>query len=235
MRRTSLALILATLAATALAAQAPFNGKHGPSPAEQVEGWSTDLSAQGQVTTAHGVQAINDATAAAVIGALETRFAGQGVQFQMGVVRAERISLRDMALHGDGEIRFSQGAWMPITFDALFDSGTQTVESPSIVLGTNATATSANALPLDVLQAEVAKRMGVEFASQAVAFELDHTSIVGGDGRRIVVDGNGVALFDQEDAAPVHVQAVYDGASKRWIDASYEFTMAESTELVASN
>lgn len=235
MRRTSLALILATLAATALASKAPNTGMQAVSSATRIEGRSIDVSAQGQTTTAHGVQAINDATAAAIIGALETRFAGQGVEFRMGDVRSERVSLRDMALHGAGEIRFGQGTWIPIQFDALYDSGTQLVESPAIVLGGSATASSASALPLDGLQAELAKRMSVEFASQAVAFDLDHTSIVGGDGRRVIVNGNGIARFDQEDLAPVQVQAVYDRASKRWIDASYEFTMTDNSEFVASS
>ena len=228
MRRTTLALILATLAATALAAQAP-------KPSIQVEGRSTDATAAGQTTTAHGVQAINDATAAAVIGALETRFAGQRVEFRLGEVRSERVSLRDMALHGSGEIRFEHGtSWLPIQFDALYDSATQAVESPAIVLGASATAGSARALPLKGLQAEVARRMNTEFASQSVAFDLDHTSIVGGDGRRVIVNGNGIVRFDQDDTAPVQVQAVYDRASKRWIDATYEFTMVEDTALIAT-
>lgn len=235
MRRTSLALILATLAATALAAQAPRSGMTAAGAAMRVEGRSVDVSAQGQTTTAHGVQAINDATAAAVIGALDTRFAGQGIEFRMGDVRSERVSLRDVALHGDGEIRFGQGAWMPIQFDALYDTGTQSVQSPAIVLGGNATASSASALPLDRLQAELAKRLGAEFVSQSVVFDLDHTSIVGGDGRRVIVNGDGVARFDQEDAAKVQVQGVYDRASKRWIDASYEFTMVDDRGLVASS
>lgn len=235
MRRTSLALILATLAATALAAQAPNSGIRAADTAVRVEGRSVDISARGQTTTAHGVQAISDAAAAAVIGALETRFAGQGVEFHMGDLRSERVSLRDLALQGDGEIRFGQGAWLPIQFDALYDSGTQAVGSPAIVLGANAAASSANALPLDGMQAELAKRLTAEFASQAVSFDLNHTSIVGGDGRRVIVNGNGVARFDREDAAPVQVQAVYDRASKRWIDASYEFTMLEHSELVASS
>lgn len=235
MRRTSLALILATIAATALAAQAPNSGMQSGNTALLVEGRSMDISARGQTTTAHGVQAINDATAAAVIGALETRFAGQGVEFQLDDVRSERVSLRDLALHGDGAIRFGQGAWMPVKFNALYDSGSQSVESPSIVLGASDAPSSASALPLEGLRVELAKRLGSEFSSQSIAFELEHTSVVGGDGRRVIVNGSGLARFDQEDQATVQVQAVYDRASKRWIDASYEFTMAESSELVASN
>lgn len=227
MRRTSLALLLATLAATAIAAQ-------GPSTSIFVEGRSTDASATGQTTTAHGVQAINDATAAALIGALETRFAGQGVEFRLGEVRSERVSLRDMALHGTGQIRFGKAAWLPIEFDALYDSTTQVVESPAIVLGASVPSTSATALPLKALQAELTRRMGAEFESQSVALDLDHASIVGGDGRRVIVNGNGIARFDDEDAAPVQVQAIYDRTSKRWVDATYEFTMVEDAQLVAT-
>ena len=228
MRRTTLAVLLATLAATAFAAQVP-------TASVTVEGRSTDASNSGQGITAKGVQAINHAAAAAVIGALETRFTGQGVQFRLGEVRSERVSLRDIALHGSGEIRFGKATdWLPITFDVLYDSTTQVVESPAIVLGASTPPSSAQALPLEGLQADVARRLNAEFASQSVAFELEHSSIVGGDGRRVVVNANGMAHFDNEDAAPVQVQAVYDRVSNRWIDASYEFAMVEDAQMVAT-
>ncbi len=228
MRRSSLAVLLATLAATAFAAQVP-------TASVTVEGRSTDPSSAGQGTTAQGVQAINDATAAAVIGALEARFAGHGVQFRLGAVRSERVSLRDIALHGSGQIRFGNATdWLPITFDALYDSTSQVVESPAILLGASTTPSSAQTLPLQRLQADVARRMNAEFASQSVAFDLEHTSIVGGDGRRVIVNANGTARFDKEDAAPVEVQAIYDRVSNRWIDASYEFAMVEDAQMVAT-
>lgn len=227
MRRTTLAVLLATLAATAFATQ-------GPLTAVTVEGRSTDASAAGQVTTAHGVQAINDATAAAVIGALDTRFAGQGVQFRLGDVSSQRVSLRDMALQGTGEIRFGKsGSWLPVTFSALYDSANQVVESPAIVLGAGAPASHAKSLPLQGLQANVSRQMNAEFPSQVVAFDLEHASVVGGDGRRVIVNGDGVARFDQEDSAPVQVQAVYDRQTQRWIDARYEFAMVDDADLVA--
>ncbi len=228
MRRTTLAVLLATLVTTAFGAQLR-------TAAVTVEGRSTDASTAGQGTTAKGVQAINDATAAAVIGALETRFTGQGVEFRLGEVRSERVSLRDIALHGSGEIRFGKATdWLPITFDALYDSTSQVVESPAILLGASRTPSSAQALPLQGLQADVARRMNAEFSAQLVAFDLEHTSIVGGDGRRVIVNANGMARFDKEDAAPVQVQAIYDRVSSRWIDATYEFTMVEDTQMVAT-
>lgn len=108
------------------------------------------------------------------------------------------------------------------------------VESPAILLGSSTAASSAQSLSLLGLQVDVARRMNAEFASQSVSFELEHTSIVGGDGRRVIVNANGMARFDNEDAAPLQVQAIYDRVSNRWIDASYEFTMVEDGKMVAT-
>lgn len=219
--------MFATLAATAIAAQAPLT-------AMAVEGRSTDTSATGQTTTAHGMQAMNDATAAAVIGALHTRFAGQAVQFRLREVRNERVSLRDIALQGTGEIQFAEStAWLPVSFSALYDTATQLVGSPAIVLGAGTPPSNARDLPLRGLQARLGRKMSAEFSSQAVVFNLEHASIVGGDGRRVIINGNGVARFDQEDSAPVQVQAVYDRKTKQWIDASYEFAVVDDADLVA--
>lgn len=128
MTRIVFALLLAGLAAHASAQQ--------PRVPVQVEGRSLDASAAGQTTTRHGLQAIDDATAAAVIGALQTRFDGQQVEFRLGEVSSERVNLSDIALHGHGAIRLgARQGWLPIRFDALYDSDTQVVESPTIVLG----------------------------------------------------------------------------------------------------
>src|SRR5678815_4625729 len=85
-----------------------------------------------QAVDAVGLQAINDAAAAAVIGALATQLDGD-VQFKLGTIDSSRVSLRDMALDGRGLIRLNDAsAWMPIRFQALYDTDTQTVESPAI-------------------------------------------------------------------------------------------------------
>ena len=101
-----------------------------------MQGRSTDAATSGQTVSAHAAQAIDDATAAAVIGGLQSRFEGQAVQFRLGDVVSERASLRTIALHGAGAIRFEgKDSWMPIRFDVLYDTDTQTVQSPSITLG----------------------------------------------------------------------------------------------------
>lgn len=222
------AILLALAGSAAVAAQVTEN--------VLVQGRSVEASAHRQATTAEGVQAINDATAAAIIGALESRFDGHSVQFRLGDVLSERASLRDIALHGRGEIRFDASqAWLPIRFDALYDTDTQAVQSPSITLGAQHMARTDASLPLDSLQMRLGKAMSTEFSSQNVSFDLQQVSVIGGDSKRIVVEGNGIAKFDGEGREDVSVQAVYDRSSGRWIDASYAFgTLPEASRTVAS-
>lgn len=176
----------------------------------------TDVKAQ---------QAIDAATAAALIGALQTRFEGQPVELKLGDVISERVSLRDLALNGEASIRFNGAqTWLPIRFQALYDTTAQTVESPNIILGASlAQAKPAADLPLTKLQAQVDAAMGSEFLSQDVEFRLGQARVVGDDGGRLVVQGNGIARFDNAEQAPVAVRALYDTRSGRWLDAQYDF------------
>ena len=221
MHRIALASIigLATFGAVSANGTAPLHVQ-----GLQVEGRSLDEAAKGQVVDARAEQAIEDAAAAAVIGALQSRFAGQAVEFRMRDMRSERASLRDIALHGDGEIRLGADAgWLPVRFDALYDTDTQVVQSPAIVLGDSGIASSAQQLPLAGLQRQLAQSMSAEFASQQVDFTLGNARVVADDGRRQVVRGEGIARFDGHDSARATVQAVYERGSGRWIDPQYDF------------
>ena len=176
-------------------------------------------------TDVRAQQAIDAATAAALIGALQTRFEGQPVELKLGDVISERVSLRDLALNGEASIRFNGAqTWLPIRFQALYDTTAQTVESPNIILGASlAQAKPAADLPLTKLQAQVDAAMGSEFLSQDVEFRLGQARVVGDDGGRLVVQGNGIARFDNDEQAPVAVRALYDTRSGRWLDAQYDF------------
>ena len=227
MNRIHFAIVLAFASTATIAATAPDS--------LFVQGQSASKASHGQTTTAQGAQAINDAAAAAVIGALQTRFDGESVQFRLAEILSERASLRDIALHGNGEIRFdATGPWLPIRFDALYDTDTQTVQSPSITLAAQHTALRDASLPLDGLQNRLDKSIAVEFAGQRVSFDLQQASVIGGDGQRVIVEGNGFAMFDGEGREDVTFQAIYDSRSARWIDTSYEFGLVAAPSLMAS-
>lgn len=219
--RTAIAAMLAVVMAGTVAAQASAPAS-GPI---VVEGQSNDRTASANTIDARILASMDDATAAALIGALETRFAGRDVALRMGEVKGERASLRDIALHGDAQIRLGQdAAWLPISFDALYDTDTQSVLSPSITLeGSGVAGTKPDALPLPRLQAQVIEAMAGEFASQRVDVSLQQARVIGNDGRRLVVRAQGIARFDGTETAPVTVRALYEQGSGRWLDAQYDF------------
>lgn len=221
MHRIALASIigLATFGAVSATGTAPLHVEN-----LQIEGRSLDEAAKGQSVDTRAEQAIEDAAAAAVIGALQARFDGQTVEFRMGDMRSERASLRDIALHGRGQIRLDGNAgWLPVRFDALYDTDAQAVQSPAIVLGDGELARSAQTPPLAGLQTQVARAMGAEFASQQVDFTLSDARVVADDGRRMVVRGDGIARFDGHDSAKATVHAVYERGTGRWLDPQYDF------------
>jgi len=215
--RTAIAAMLAVVMAGAVAAQAgtPI----------VVEGHSNDRAAATNTVDARILASMDDATAAALIGALQSRFAGRDVALRMGDVQGERASLRDIALHGDAQIRLGQdAAWLPISFKALYDTDTQVVLSPSITLeGTGVDGSKPATLPLPGLQAQVLEAMASEFASQRVDVSLQQARVIGNDGRRLVVRAQGIARFDGSETAPVTVRALYEQGSGRWTDAQYDF------------
>jgi hypothetical protein len=215
--RTAIAAMLAVVMAGAVAAQAgtPI----------VVEGHSNDRVAAENTIDARILASMDAATAAALIGALETRFAGRDVALRIGEVKGERASLRDIALQGSAQIRLGQDAdWLPIRFEALYDTDTQAVLSPSITLeGTGLAGTKPAALPLPGLKAQVIEAMASEFASQRVDVSLQQAQVIGNDGRRLVVRATGIARFDGAETAPVTVRALYEQGTGRWLDAQYDF------------
>ena len=219
--RTAIAAMLAVVMAGTVAAQgsAPASGPI------MVEGHSNDHVAAGNTLDARILASMDAATAAALIGALETRFSGREVALRMGDVQGERASLRDIALHGNAQIRLGQdAAWLPISFEALYDTDTQSVLSPSITLeGTGMAAAKTAAIPLPGLQAQVIEAMASEFASQHVDVSLQQARVIGNDGRRLVVRAQGIARFDGSETAPVTVRALYEQGSERWLDTQYDF------------
>ena len=75
--------------------------------------------------------------------------------------------------------------------------------------------------PTEGLDRAVASALDEEFASQDVAFELDSAWRTGGGERFAVVDGQGVARFEDQGEAEVRLQAVYDLVAERWIHVGY--------------
>ena len=168
-------------------------------------------------------QAIDDAAAAAVIGALATQLHDDNVQFKLGDLDSSRASLRDVALDGRGLVKL-EGAttWLPIRFQALYDTDVQTVESPSITFEPgNGKAPLAKSLATQLDRA-VDQALAREFASQPARFLRGRARVVGGDARYALVQGEGIADFATEGRSGISVQAIYDRQAGRWVDVQYQ-------------
>ena len=175
---------------------------------------------QATTTAAEASTRLHDAAGAAVVASLRTQFEGRDVEFELSNLEADRVSLRDTALDGTGRIRIEgSGGWLPVHFQALYDSATGTVLSPAITLDRNPSVPPD--APTAGLDRAVADALDEEFASQDVAFELGSAWRTGGSERFAVVDGQGVARFEGEGAAEVRLQAVYDLVDERWIHVGY--------------
>lgn len=178
------------------------------------------LAAAGGVAPSTGDERLEDAAGTAVVAALQSQFDGRDVEFELGELDAQRASVRDLALAGDGRIRIDgTGGWLPVRFEALYDSATGRVLSPAIQLDRDASA--APVTPTAGLGVAVDRALASEFAWQPVAFELDEAWRTGGNDRYAVVDGRGVARFAGEGAAEVRLQAVYDLVDEAWIHVGY--------------
>lgn len=220
LHRASLALAVLLgcgLGANALATQ------DRPAALTVVTAKSIGKAASQQAETSVGLQAINDAAAAAVIGALTSQLSGRDVQLKLDAVDSSRVSLRDMSLAGNGLVRLEgSNTWMPIHFQALYDSDTQTVGSPSITFVAQPAHAGLDKKIARQLDTLVDRKLAGEFPAQPVAFDLGAASIVGGDTRYAVVHGNGIADFAAEGKSDVSVDAIYDRNARRWVKVEYQ-------------
>lgn len=166
-------------------------------------------------------EALRDVMAAAVIQRLQAEFAGREVEFKFDTFASERASRRDLVLSGTGQFRLEGGrAWLPMQYEALYDTATAGLESPEIRFDAQR---GKAAVDVDVvaLDAAVDRRLADEFASQAVAFDLGPVRATGGDARYAMVEADGIAEFPGEGAAQVTVQAVFDRTTRQWLQVGY--------------
>ncbi len=223
-------LVVAVLLGCGIGANA-LAGQDPVTTATFVTAKSLDRAAARQSVTAVGLQAINDAAAAALIGALNTQFENRDVELKLGVVDSTRASLRDIALDGRGMVRLEgTGAWMPIRFQALYDTDTLTVESPSITFVAQHDRSDLAADVAGQFDSLVDRKLAAEFSGQPAAFDLSSAGVVGGDARYALVQGDGIADFASEGKSDMVVQGIYDRVAKNWVEVHYQLG-GERTDL----
>ena len=178
---------------------------------------------------AEGVVDIDDATAAALIGAISSQFGERAVQVRLGRVQATPAGIIQRDLHGAGQLQIGRDpAWIPFRFRALCDTEQASVGSPELTLGDGG---ASHMLARDgavarALEHEVGRRLHREFAQQATTIRLhDVRSVPAGTGY-LRLEANGIALFGAAGRTTTRIRALYDPRNDEWLQVDYDLGVA---------
>jgi hypothetical protein len=198
-----------------------------------VVGHSLDLPPQSRM---EGNQAIDDAVAAALIGAISAQFGERRVEVKLDQVDATPAGLIQRDIRGSGRLLIGHDdTWIPFRFAALYDTEQASVGYPILTLGSDQPGQS---LSIDAriakrLVAEVDARLRQEFAGQPAGFTIDSVRMEPAGTRYLRLQANGVARFGHEGDTSAGVRALYDVQTGEWLQLEYE--LGATSNRVAGN
>lgn len=196
------------------------SGSSAPLPA--VQGRALDTRPESRIEAA---QAIDDALAAALIGAISGQFGERKVEVKLDRVETEPVNLIDLKVAGDGRLRIGDdGEWLPLRFGAVYDSVAATVAQPRLTIGDDGEGHDlALSSPLARgLQEQVALRVKDEFAQQPALLRLDRIRELPAGARYARLEGVGAVDFAEQGSSVASVRALYDRAKGEWVQVGYE-------------
>jgi len=178
---------------------------------------------------AEAVVAIDDATAAALIGAISSQFGERAVQVRLGEVRATSAGIVQRDLHGTGQLQLGRDpVWIPFRFRALYDTEQASVGSPTLTLGegTPSHVLARNDAVAKALADEVGRRLHREFTQQATDIRLDDVRSAPAGAGYLRLEANGTALFGGDGRAATRIRALYDPRNGDWLQLNYDLGTA---------
>lgn len=172
-----------------------------------------------------GRQAVDDATAAALIGAIATQFGQRRVEVELGRIDATPAGLVQRDLSGLGRLRIGNDAsWLPFRFHALYDTEQASVGSPQLTLGSDQpdALLAARSPVVRQLGDELARRFHSEFAQQPARIALDSVRSSPAGDHYLQLHARGTAQFGREGQAGADIHALYDTRSGDWLQLEYQ-------------
>lgn len=192
---------------------------HATAPAQVV---GTSLAAAPQ-SRMQANQVIDDATAAALIGAISSQFAERNVVVKLDHVDVTPAGMIQRDLQGSGHLQIgNDDTWIPFGFKALYDTGQASVGSPELTLGGAEPGAIADAAMTQKLTTAVEQRLHREFAQQPVHIALDSVRVVAAGMNYLQLRARGTASFGKDGATDADVHALYDVRKGQWLQLSYE-------------
>lgn len=197
-----------------------------PQPAPIFQATALDKMAESR---GEGDLAMDDAVAASLVGAITLQFPKHKVEVKLDQVDVAPLSLRDRAVSGEGRVRIGDDdAWIPLAFNALYDTQDTVVTQPQLVFGSDAPARmlSQQSTLVIGLSQQINRAMAAEFGQQSVEMRIDHASTSPAGRRYLQVQAVGQARFSGEGAEQAKIQALYDRTTGQWLRVDYELGSA---------
>jgi len=180
--------------------------------------------------------AIDDVTAAALIGAISSQFGDRAVQVRLGRVDVKPAGFAQREVQGNGQLRIGHDAWIPFAFRSLYDSEQAIAGSPELTLGATlpVRAEPRSGRVATSLEREIAGRLHDEFPQQS-----PKVSLVGVRSTQIAlgytsVEAEGEAAFGTDGTAPLHIHGLYDRRRGDWLQLGYELGGDAATPALAA-
>jgi len=172
-----------------------------------------------------GNQALDDATAAALIGAISDQFMERNVEVKLDTVRVAPAGLVQREITGQGRLLLgTTNGWIPFRFKALYDTEQASVGNPDLTLGDDEPGRSITVdSPMGKdLAREVATRLHAEFGDQPSQFAADSIRVIDQGNRYVRVEATGTADFASEGTTRAGVHGLYDPQRRQWLRLTYE-------------
>jgi hypothetical protein len=172
-----------------------------------------------------GREAVDDATAAALIGAIATQFGQRPVEVELGRIDAKPAGLVQRDLSGSGRLRIGgDAAWLPFRFHALYDTEQASVGSPQLTLGTDrpGIVLAARSPVVRRLGHELARRFRAEFAQQQARIAMGTVLSSPAGDHYLQLHASATARFGGEGQAGADIRALYDTRTGDWLQLDYE-------------
>lgn len=239
--RVGYAMLLRTFISSAILASAGAMGafsagpalRQAPQPAAIFQAAALDQAAESRV---EGDLAMDDAVAASLVGAITLQFPKHRVEVKLDKVDVAPLSLRDRAVSGEAHVRIGDDdAWIPLAFNALYDTQDTVVTQPQLVLGSDA---PSSLLPqgsamVRGLSQQLKRALTSEFGQQPVEMCIDQASASPAGSRYLHVQAVGQARFEGEGAERANIEALYDRTTGEWLRVSYDLgTLTSRGDLV---
>jgi hypothetical protein len=162
--------------------------------------------------------------------AAAAQLAGVSVQAELADLRAVPDSLAGLALDGVGRVRVGEGEWIPVRVTAGYDVARAELSALRLrpIASGEVSRGGIEATALELVNAQVAAQLGLEFPDQARDITLVDLASTTDGAAHVAYRGAGWVEFGGEGQAPLRFSAILDRRSGRLVAFDYALDVLEA-------